>query len=181
VIDKKPIQPQRDQTPINEAIRYPKIRVIDTDGQQLGIVTREEAIRLAEEKELDLVVMSPNADPPVCRIMDYGKFKFEQEKKAREAKKKQHTAEVKEVKMRYKIDDHDYMVRVHQAEKFLKSGDKVKATITFKGREIQHSHLAKDLLNRMAGDLKDVAEVQQSPKQEGRNMIMFLAPQKAKP
>lgn len=180
MIDKKPIQPQRDLTQINEAIRFPKIRVIDTDGKQLGVVTREEALRLAEEKELDLVVMSPTADPPVCKIMDHGKFKFEQEKKAREAKKKQHTAEVKEVKMRYKIDEHDYMVRVTQAEKFLKSGDKVKATITFKGREIQHSHLAEDLLHRMATDLKEVAEVQQFPKKEGRNMMMLLAPLKAK-
>lgn len=169
---------QRDLPQINERIRYPKIRAIDTDGTQLGIIAPQEALRIAEEKELDLVLVSDKADPPVCRIMDYGKYKFEQEKKAREARKKQHTADVKEVKMRYKIDDHDYQVRVNAAERFLKSGDKVKATITFRGREIQHANLAEDLLKRMAADLKDVAEVQQAPKREGRNMMMLLSPKK---
>lgn len=169
---------QRDLPQINERIRYPKIRAIDTDGTQLGIVAPQEALRIAEEKELDLVLVSDKADPPVCRIVDYGKYKFEQEKKAREARKKQHTADVKEVKMRYKIDDHDYQVRVNAAERFLKSGDKVKATITFRGREIQHANLAEDLLKRMAMDLQDVAEVQQAPKREGRNMMMLLSPKK---
>lgn len=176
VIEKK--RNQKDLPQINERIRFPEIRVIDTDGSQLGIFTPSEALRMAEEKELDLVLVSETAKPPVCRIMDYGKYKFEQEKKAREAKKKQHTADVKEVKMRYKIDDHDYHVRVNQAQRFLKSGDKVKATITFKGREIQHSHLAEELLNRLATDLQEVAEVQQAPKKEGRNMMMLLAPKK---
>lgn len=171
-------KPNRDLPTINERIRFPKIRVIDTDGGQLGIMTPREALRLAEEKELDLVLVSDKADPPVCRIMDYGKFKFEQEKKAREARKKQHTSDVKEVKMRYKIEEHDYHVRVNQAERFLKAGDKVKATITFRGREIQHRDLAETLLNRMAGDLQEVAEIQQAPKQEGRNMMMLLAPKK---
>lgn len=170
--------PQKDSPIINEKIRYPEIRVIDTDGAQLGILTPNEAMRIADEKELDLVLVSDTAKPPVCRIMDYGKYKFEQEKKAREAKKKQHTADVKEVKMRYKIDDHDYHVRVNQAQRFLKSGDKVKATITFKGREIQHSHLAEGLLNRLANDLQEVAEIQQAPKKEGRNMMMLFAPKK---
>lgn len=169
----------RDLPQINERIRFPKIRVIDTDGEQLGILTPAEAQRMAEEKDLDLVLVSDKADPPVCRIMDYGKYKFELEKKAREAKKKQHTAEVKEVKMRYTIEEHDYQVRVNQADRFLKSGDKVKATITFRGREIQHSDLAEDLLKRMAEDLKEVAEVQQYPKKEGRNMMMLLSPKKA--
>jgi translation initiation factor IF-3 len=169
---------RRDLPQINERIRYPNIRLIDTDGGQLGIVTSEEGRRLAEEKELDLVLVSDKSDPPVCRIMDYGKYKFEQEKRAKEARKKQHTADVKEVKMRYKIEEHDYQVRVNNAQRFLKSGDKVKATITFKGREIQHSNLAKALLNRMAEDLKDFGELQQAPKQEGRNMIMFISPKK---
>ncbi|GAC1492367.1 MAG: translation initiation factor IF-3 [Chamaesiphon sp.] len=168
----------RDLPQINERIRFPKIRVIDTDGAQLGILTPQEAIRLAEEKDLDLVLVSDKADPPVCRIMDYGKYKFELEKKAREAKKKQHTADVKEVKMRYKIEGHGYQVRVNQAERFLKSGDKVKATITFRGREIQHSDLAEELLKRMATDLQELAEVQQEPKKEGRNMMMLLSPKK---
>lgn len=168
----------RDLPTINERIRFPKIRVIDTDGGQLGIMSPREALRMAEEKELDLVLVSDKADPPVCRIMDYGKFKFEQEKKAREARKKQHTSDVKEVKMRYKIEEHDYNVRVNQAERFLKAGDKVKATITFRGREIQHVDLAESLLKRMANDLQEHAEVQQAPKKEGRNMMMLLAPKK---
>lgn len=169
---------QRDLPQINERIRYPKIRAIDTDGSQLGIMSPEDALRIAETKELDLVLVSDKADPPVCRIMNYGKYKFEQEKKAREDRKKQHTADVKEVKMRYKIEEHDYQVRVSQAERFIKSGDKVKATVTFRGREIQHSDLAEDLLKRMATDLEGIAEVQQYPKREGRNMMMLLSPKK---
>ncbi|BBH38122.1 MULTISPECIES: translation initiation factor IF-3 [Microcystis] len=176
MIDKR--RTTRDLPQINERIRFPEIRVIDSDGSQLGIITPAEALRVAEEKELDLVLVSETANPPVCRIMDYGKYKFEQEKKAREAKKKQHTADIKEVKMRYKIDEHDYNVRVNQAQRFLKAGDKVKATITFRGREIQHSNLAEELLARMAKDLQDVAEVQQAPKKEGRNMMMMLSPKK---
>ncbi len=170
---------QRDLPQINERIRFPKVRVIGTDGEQLGILPPAEGRRLAEEKGLDLVLVSDKADPPVCRIIDYGKYKFEQEKKAREAKKKQHSAEVKEVKMRYKIDEHDYEVRRKHAEKFLKSGDKVKATITFRGREIQHTDLAYDLLNRLAKELEELAEVQQRPKREGRTMMMMLSPKKS--
>ncbi|MDJ0727681.1 MAG: translation initiation factor IF-3 [Prochloraceae cyanobacterium] len=170
---------QRDVPKINGKIRFPKIRAIDPDGEQLGIITPQEALKIAEEKELDLVLVSETANPPVCRIMDYGKYKFEQEKRAREARKKQHTADIKEVKMRYKIDDHDYNVRVNNAKRFLKSGDKVKATITFRGREIQHSNLAQRLLERMATDLEEVAEIQQAPKREGRNMMMLLSPKKS--
>ena len=176
MIDKRRIQ--RDLPKINERIRFPEIRVIDSDGSQLGIITPDEALKVAQERELDLVLVSETAKPPVCRIMDYGKYKFEQEKKAREAKKKQHTADVKEVKMRYKISEHDYQVRVNQAKRFLKSGDKVKATITFRGREIQHSNLAQDLLSRMATDLKELAEIQQAPKREGGNMMMLMSPKK---
>jgi translation initiation factor IF-3 len=171
-------RPNRDLPAINERIRFPKIRVIDADGAQLGIMSPREAMQIAEEKELDLVLVSDKADPPVCRVMDYGKFKFEQEKKAREAKKKQHTVDVKEVKMRYKIEEHDYNVRLNQAKRFLQAGDKVKATIMFRGREIQHSDLAETLLNQMAQDLQEIAEVQQAPKKEGRNMMMLLAPKK---
>ena len=171
-------RPSRDLPQINEKIRFPKIRVIDSDGSQLGIMIPKEALQIAQEQELDLVLVSDKADPPVCRIIDYGKFKFEQEKKAREARKKQHKADVKEVKMRYKIEEHDYNVRINNAKRFLKSGDKVKATINFRGREIQHSHLGKELLDRMAKDLEEVAEIQQRPKKEGRNMIMLLSPKK---
>jgi translation initiation factor IF-3 len=175
VINKKRTQelPQ-----INERIRFPKIRVIDTNGDQLGILTPQEAREIAEEKDLDLVLVSDKADPPVCRVMDYGKYKFEQEKKVREAKKKQHNAELKEVKMRYKIEEHDYQVRLNQAKRFLKAGDKVKATIMFRGREIQHIDLAETLLNRMSNDLEEIADIQQYPKKEGRMMMMLLSPKK---
>jgi len=169
---------QRDLPKINDNIRFPQVRVIDTDGEQLGILDTRDANRIADEKELDLVLVSETSDPPVCRIMDYGKYKFEQEKKARAIKKKQHTADVKEVKMRYKIDEHDYQVRVSQAKRFLNSGDKVKATINFRGREAQHVHLGQELLERMALDLGEMAEIQQRPKKEGRNMIMLLSPKK---
>jgi translation initiation factor IF-3 len=152
--------------------------VIDFGGEQLGILTPKEALAIAQEKDLDLVLVSETADPPVCKIMDYGKYKYEQDKKIKEAKKKQHNADVKEVKMRYKIEEHDYNVRVKNAERFLKSGDKVKATVSFRGREIQHANLAEKLLQRMASDLEAVAEVQQYPKREGRNMMMLLSPKK---
>jgi len=169
---------KRDLPPINENIRFPEVRVIDGDGTQLGLMSPREGRVLAEERSVDLVLVSDKANPPVCRLMDYGKYRFEQEKRAREAKKRQHSASVKEVKMRYKIDAHDYNVRINQAQRFLKAGDKVKATVMFRGREIQHSDLARRLLNRMATDLREVAEVQQAPKQEGRNMMMFLSPKK---
>jgi translation initiation factor IF-3 len=175
VADKRP---NRDMPMINERIRFPKVRLLDSDSSQVGIMSSREALQLAEERELDLVLMSDKADPPVCKIIDYGKHKFEQEKKAKEAKKKQHTVDVKEVKMRYKIEKHDYDVRISQAERFIKAGDKVKAVITFRGREIQHSDLAETVLKRMVNDLKEIAEVQQMPKKEGRNMTMLLAPKK---
>ena len=133
--------PVRELPNINDRISYPQLRVVDADGEQLGVIDREKALEVARERELDLVLVSEKADPPVCRIMDYGKFKFEQEKKAKEAKKKSHQTEVKEVKMRYKIDSHDYDVRIGQAQRFLKAGDKVKCTVIFRGREIQHTAL----------------------------------------
>ena len=170
--------PERELPNINERINYANLRVVDSDGTQLGVISREEALEVAKDRELDLVLVSEKATPPVCRIMNYGKFKFEQEKKAKEAKKKSHQTEVKEVKMRYKIDQHDYQVRISQATRFLKAGDKVKCTVIFRGREIQHTALAETLLKRMAKDLEEKAEVQQSPKREGRNMIMFLTPRK---
>ena len=170
--------PVRELPNINERIKYPQLRVVDSDGKQLGVIDRLKALEIASQRELDLVLVSEKANPPVCRIMDYGKYKFEQEKKAKEARKKSHQTEVKEVKMRYKIDKHDYDVRIGQATKFLKSGDKVKCTVIFRGREIQHSNLAETLLLRMANDLEEQSEIQQRPKREGRNMIMFLSPRK---
>ncbi|MEB3361633.1 MAG: translation initiation factor IF-3 [Synechococcaceae cyanobacterium] len=170
--------PVRELPNINDRISYPNLRVVDADGSQLGVISRERALEVALDRELDLVLVSEKADPPVCRIMDYGKYKFEQEKKAKEAKKKSHQTEVKEVKMRYKIDSHDYQVRIGQAVRFLRAGDKVKCTVIFRGREIQHTALAEQLLLRMAKDLEDSCEIQQPPKREGRNMIMFLSPRK---
>ncbi len=170
--------PVRELPNINERINYPELRVVDSDGQQLGVIDRIKALEIASKRELDLVLVSEKANPPVCRIMDYGKYKFEQEKKAKEARKKSHQTEVKEVKMRYKIDKHDYDVRIGQALRFLKAGDKVKCTVIFRGREIQHSNLAETLLLKMANDLEEQSEVQQTPKREGRNMIMFLSPRK---
>jgi len=170
--------PVRELPNINERIKYPQLRVVDSDGKQLGVIDRLKALEIASQRELDLVLVSEKANPPVCRIMDFGKYKYEQEKKAKEARKKSHQTEVKEVKMRYKIDKHDYDVRIGQATKFLKSGDKVKCTVIFRGREIQHSNLAETLLLKMANDLEEQSEVQQKPKREGRNMIMFLSPRK---
>ena len=170
--------PVRELPNINERINYTQLRVVDSDGKQLGVIDRSKALEIASQRELDLVLVSEKANPPVCRIMDYGKYKFEQEKKAKEARKKSHQTEVKEVKMRYKIDKHDYDVRIGQATKFLKAGDKVKCTVNFRGREIQHSNLAETLLLKMADDLEEQSEVQQKPKREGRNMIMFLSPRK---
>jgi len=170
--------PVRELPNINERIKYPQLRVVDSDGKQLGVIDRLKALEIASQRELDLVLVSEKANPPVCRIMDYGKYKFEQEKKAKEARKKSHQTEVIEVKMRYKIDKHDYDVRIGQATKFLKSGDKVKCTVIFRGREIQHSNLAETLLLKMANDIEEQSEVQQKPKREGRNMIMILRPRK---
>lgn len=163
---------------VNESINYPQVRLIDSSGEQLGIHSSNVAMNLAMEQGLDLVVISDKSDPPVCKIIDYGKYKFGQEKKAKEAKRKQHTTVLKEVKMRYKIESHDYQVRINQALRFLQSGDKVKATIILKGREVQHTDLAIELLNKMANDLKDTSNIQQLPTKDGRNIIMILTPNK---
>nr|WCH55498.1 translation initiation factor 3 [Hypnea pseudomusciformis] len=163
---------------INEEIKIRKIRLIDVAGKQMGIYTSVDALNLALEQNLDLVMISDKSTPPVCRILDYGKYKFIQEKKAKEARKKQHHVTLKEVKMRYKIEEHDYQVRINQALRFLQSGDKVKAIIIFRGREIQHVNLAIELLKKMAQDLKDLADIQQPPSKDGKQMIMILSPKK---
>lgn len=140
----------------------------------------KDALRIAEEKQLDLVEVAPQAKPPVCRIMDFGKFKYEQSKREKEAKKKQRIIQVKEVKLRPRIEDHDYSVKAKNAERFLKDGDKVKVTIMFRGREIVHTDLGKKLLDRMAQDMKELCTVERLPKLEGKNMIMILAPKNEK-
>uniref|UniRef100_A0AAU7YQ79 Translation initiation factor IF-3, chloroplastic n=1 Tax=Gracilaria hainanensis TaxID=2871843 RepID=A0AAU7YQ79_9FLOR len=166
------------ETLINTQIKYSQVRLIDVSGSQLGIYSSGEALKMALNAGLDLVLISEKSNPPVCRIIDYGKYKFTQEKKAKEAKKKQHNVTIKEVKMRYKIDVHDYNVRINQALRFLQAGDKVKANVIFRGREIQHAKLAIELLDKMAKDLNHIAEIQQPPTKDGKNMIMILSPKK---
>lgn len=161
---------------INEEIRVREVRVIDSDGNQLGILSSRDALRLAEEKQLDLVEISPAAKPPVCKIMDYGKYRYEQSKREKEAKKKQKIISVKEVKLRPNIEDHDFEVKAKNAARFLKEGDKVKATIIFRGREIVHTQLGQKLLKRLAERVQDISQVERQPKLEGKNMIMILSP-----
>ena len=161
---------------INEEIRAREVRVINSDGDQLGIFSSREALRLAEEKQLDLVEISPAAKPPVCKIMDFGKYKYEQSKREKEARKKQKIICVKEVKLRPNIEDHDFEVKAINAIRFLKEGDKVKATIIFRGREIVHTQLGQKLLKRLAERVQDISLVERQPKLEGKNMIMILSP-----
>lgn len=156
------------------------MRVVDEDGKQLGIMPTKEALRLAEERQQDLVEVAPQAKPPVCRIMDYGKYKYEQSKREKEARKKQKIITVKEVKLRPNIEDHDLKVKTRNVTRFLKAGDKVKVTIMFRGREIVHPKNGEALLNRVAEEIGDLATVEKQPKLEGRNMFMILAPNQAK-
>ncbi len=161
---------------INEKIKAKEVRVIGTDGEQLGIMSLEEALRLAQEKNLDLVNIAPQAKPPVCRIMDFGKYKYEQRKKDKEARKKQHSITVKEVKMRPTIEAHDFKVKVRNCARFLEDGDKVKVTIIFRGREITHPQLGEKLCQQLAKELENTGVVEKNPRVEGRNMVMILAP-----
>ncbi|HLV02758.1 MAG TPA: translation initiation factor IF-3 [Acidobacteriota bacterium] len=161
---------------MNHQIKSREIRVIDEDGTQLGIMTPEEALKVGEARGLDLVEVAPNAKPPVCRIMDYGKYRYEQSKKAQEAKKHQKTIQVKEVKFRPKIDDHDYEFKMKHAARFLKAHNKVKATVMFRGREVTHPELGEEILNRLRKDLGDLATVERPPKLEGYTMTMILSP-----
>lgn len=156
------------------------MRVILPDGEALGIVPLSEALSKAESYSLDLVEVAPNADPPVCRIMDYGKFKYEKSKKAKEAKKKQHVVHLKEIKFHPKTDEHDFRFKLEHARKFLLKGDRVKATVVFRGREITHLDFGKQVLNRMDEGLADLAQVEMAGKMEGRNMISIYVPDKAK-
>jgi len=149
---------------------------VDGDGTQLGIMPAKDALRLAEERQMDLVEVAAQAKPPVCRIMDFGKYKYEQSKREKEAKKKQRIVNIKEVKLRPNIEDHDFEVKVKNAARFLKDGDKVKATIVFRGREIVHTKLGQALLQRLAEEVKELSAVERQPKLEGKNMIMILAP-----
>lgn len=157
-------------------IRAREVRLISETGEALGIMTARDAMRVAQERGYDLVEVAPTARPPVCRIMDFGKYKYEQAKKDRETRKKQKVVTIKEVKMRPNIEDHDFDVRRRQTESFLKDGDKIKATIMFRGREVVHSELGKAVLDRLLESVKDLCIVERPAKLEGKNMIMILAP-----
>ena len=155
--------------------------MVADDGAQVGIIPTSEALRMAQEKGLDLVEVAPNADPPVCRIMDFGRFKYQQQKKLQEARKKQSTVQIKEIKVRPKTDEHDYQTKLKHIRRFLEDGDRCKVTVFFRGREIVHKNRGQDILTRVVADLGDMAKVEQEPRTEGRMMTMLLAPQVKKP
>ena len=161
---------------MNDDITADSVRLIDADGEQVGVVSVAEGIGMADEAGLDLVEVSPNASPPVCKILDYGKYKYEAQKKANEARKKQKTIDVKEIKMRPGIEEHDYQVKMRSVRKFLDNGDKVKMTIRFRGREMAHQELGMKLLSQVKQDTAEIAKVEAEPKLEGRQMVMVLAP-----
>jgi translation initiation factor IF-3 len=166
---------------VNERIPVPEVRLIGPEGEQIGITPLAEALRLARERDMDLVEVAAQARPPVARIMDYGKFKYQQDVKAKEARKRQSHIVIKEMKMRPKIDQHDYTTKSRHVERFLREGSKVKATIMFRGREMAHTELGRKILDRLVEDLKELATVDSAPKQDGRNMIMVIAPVKRQP
>lgn len=161
---------------VNEQIRAKEVRLIDSDGTQLGIMAIKDALEIAQKKQLDLVNVSPNASPPVCRVMDFGKYKYERSKREKEARKNQKVISVKEVKLRPGIDDHDFQVKVKNCKRFLNSGNKVKVTVMFRGREITHKELGRELCQRMKEEIAEIGTVEKEPKVEGKNMIMILSP-----
>jgi translation initiation factor IF-3 len=165
---------------VNEAIRAREVRLIGADGAQLGVVNIREALRIAQEAELDLVNVAPTAKPPVCRIMDYGKFKYEQAKKEKEARRNQKIIELKEVRFSSNIEEHDFQTKLRNVRKFIEDEDKVKCTIRFRGREITHSEIGQQVLERVAAQCEDIAAVERKPKIEGRSMIMILTPKAEK-
>ena len=161
---------------INEEIRIREVRVTSATGEQLGIMPTRDALRMAEEQHLDLVEVAPKAKPPVCRIMDFGKYRYEQQKRDKEAKKKQKVITIKEVKLRPNIEQHDFDVKLKNALRFVQEGNKVKVTIMFRGRELSHPELGREVLQRVAAELKDTVSIERDAKLEGKNMIMILAP-----
>jgi translation initiation factor IF-3 len=161
---------------INREIRAKEVRVVDHEGKQLGVLPLAEALRIAATVELDLVEVSPKSEPPVCRVMDYGKFKYQQSKKAHDAKKKQAVVHLKEVKMRSKTEEHDFQFKLRHVERFLKEGNKTKITIVFRGREMAHTDLGKNMMIRIIEEAKEWGKIEQPPKFEGRNFVMILAP-----
>ncbi|HVC57519.1 MAG TPA: translation initiation factor IF-3 [Stellaceae bacterium] len=170
------LTPTREGPRINDEINVLRVRLVDEQGRMVGIVGRNEALNMAAEASLDLVEIAPNADPPVCKILDFGKFKYEEQKKKNEARKKQKIIEVKEIKLRPSIDDHDYAVKMRSMNKFIEEGDKVKVTMRFRGRELAHQELGMNVLIRVRDDLDTIAKVEQMPRMEGRQMTMVVAP-----
>ncbi|MDH5530264.1 MAG: translation initiation factor IF-3 [Paracoccaceae bacterium] len=169
--------PTRETGPrVNDRIRSPEIRLIGAEGENVGVVTPARAMAMAEEAGLDLVEISPNAEPPVCKIMDFGKYKYETQKREAEARKKQHIIEIKEIKFRPGTDIHDYEVKMRSVVKFLEGGDKVKITLRFRGREMAHQQLGMDLLNRVADDVAEIGKIENMPRLEGRQMVMMIGP-----
>lgn len=161
---------------LNDEIRESEVRLISETGEQLGIMTSEQALAVAEEKELDLVLISPQAKPPVCRIMDYGKYRFEQTKKEKEARKNQRVIEIKEIRMSPSIDTNDFNTKLKNGQKFLMDGDRLKVTVRFRGREMAHTHIGEELLTDFAARCTEIATLDKKPKLEGRNMSIFLSP-----
>jgi translation initiation factor IF-3 len=175
--DRRP--PERDTTRINERIRVPEVRLIDDEGNQIGVLKTADALSFAQERDLDLVEVAPEARPPVCRVLDYSKYKYEQAQKIKQAKKHQQQITVREIKFRPKIAQHDYDTKKHHVERFLRHKDKVKVTIMFRGREVTHPERGTAILDRLAEELSELGVVEQRPMQEGRNMTMMMAPSKA--
>ncbi|KPF86797.1 translation initiation factor IF-3 [alpha proteobacterium AAP38] len=169
-------EPQRDGPRINREINVRSVRLVDAEGEMVGVVSLRDALIAAEDAGLDLVEVSPNADPPVCKILDYGKYKYEAQKKANEARKKQKIIEVKEIKLRPNIDEHDYEIKMKAMRRFLEEGDKVKVTMRFRGREMAHQDIGMAVLVKVREALDDLGKVEQMPKLEGKQMIMVLAP-----
>jgi translation initiation factor IF-3 len=172
--DRQP--PERDPTRINERIRVAEVRLIDEDGSQIGVIKTDDALRMAAERDLDLVEVAPDSRPPVARLLDYSKYKYEQEQKAKAARKHQQQVNVREIKLRPKIADHDYATKRGHVERFLRQSNKVKVTIMFRGREQAHPERGRALLDRLYEDVGELAVIEQAPQQEGRNMHMMLAP-----
>ncbi|HKS89701.1 MAG TPA: translation initiation factor IF-3 [Stellaceae bacterium] len=170
------LAPTREGPRVNGEINVMRVRLVDEQGRMVGVVGRSEALAMAAEAGLDLVEIAPNADPPVCKILDFGKFKYEEQKKKNEARKKQKIIEVKEIKLRPSIDDHDYEVKMRSMNKFIEEGDKVKVTMRFRGRELAHQELGMNVLMRVRDDLDTIAKVEQMPRMEGRQMTMVVAP-----
>lgn len=168
--------PTKDGPRVNEDIDSRTVRLVGADGEQIGVVPRSQALQAAEEAGLDLVEVAPNAEPPVCKILDYGRFKYEAQKKKNEARKRQKTIDVKEVKMRPGIDQHDYDIKMRSVRRFLDEGDKVKVTLRFRGREMVHQDIGVRVLQRVREELDEIAKVEQFPKMEGRQLIMVIAP-----